>query len=74
MLLGIAAAAQLTPYPDWGTADLLEGTNTPPTGPGHGMQGIFIGGSVSLFVIFQVGAVDAFGAQLIELIQSIEFK
>lgn len=32
------------------------------------MQGTFIGGSAGLFVIVQVGAVDAFGAQLIEFI------
>ncbi|WP_410171407.1 hypothetical protein [Aeromonas hydrophila] len=74
MLLGVADAAQLAPYPDRGSADLLEGANAPPTGPGHGMQGTLIGGGAGLFVIVQVGAVDAFGTQLIELMQLIEIK
>ena len=51
MLLGVADAAQLAPYPDRGAADLLEGANASPTGPGHGMQCAFIGGGASLFVI-----------------------
>ncbi|ELM3720597.1 hypothetical protein RYR53_003686 [Aeromonas hydrophila] len=62
MFLGIADAAQRAPYPDRGAADLLEGANAPPTGPGDGMQGTFIGSGASLFVIVQVGTVDAFGA------------
>ena len=33
ILLGVADAAQFTPYPDWSTSDLLEGANAPPTGP-----------------------------------------
>ncbi|EGX6957659.1 hypothetical protein G9455_10500 [Aeromonas hydrophila] len=53
--------------PDRCAADLLEGANAPPTGPGHGMQGALIGGSTDLFVIIQVGAVDAFGTQLIDV-------
>ncbi len=74
MLLGVADAAQLAPSPDRSAADLQEGANAPPTGPGHGMQGALIGGSASLFVIVLVSAVDAFGTQLIELMQSIEMK
>ncbi len=31
------------------------------------MQGTLIGGGVGLFVIVQVGAVDAFGTQLIDI-------
>lgn len=31
------------------------------------MQGALIGGSTDLFVIIQVGAVDAFGTQLIDV-------
>lgn len=74
MLLGVADAAQLAPYPDRCAPYLLEGADAPPTGPGHGMQGALIGGSAGLFVIVQVGAVDAFGTELIELMQGIEFK
>ncbi|HDZ8894898.1 TPA: hypothetical protein RUX41_001225 [Aeromonas dhakensis] len=51
MLLGVADSEQLAPYPDRCASDLLEGANAPPTGPGDGMQGAFIGGSASLFVI-----------------------
>lgn len=67
MLLGVADAAQLAPYPDRGAPDLLEGANAPPTGPGHGVQGTLIGGSAGLFVVVQVGAVDAFGTQLMDV-------
>jgi len=80
MLLGVADAAQLAPYPDRGAADLLEGANSPPTGPGHGMQGALIGGGASLFVIVQVGAVDVLGnifgdiARSIPLGRSISFQ
>lgn len=74
MLLGIADAAQLAPYPDRCAPYLLEGADAPPTGPGHGMQGALIGGGAGLFVIVQVGAVDVFGTQLIELMQIIEIK
>ncbi|MBL0670236.1 hypothetical protein JD504_05640 [Aeromonas hydrophila] len=38
------------------------------------MLGALIGGSTDLFVIVQVGAVDAFGTELIEITQDIEFK
>lgn len=61
MLLGIADAAQLAPYPDRGTSDLLEGANAPPTGLGDGVQGALIGGGTGLLVIVQVGAVDVLG-------------
>lgn len=74
MLLGVADTAQLAPYPDRGAPDLLEGANAPPTVPGHGMQGALIGGGASLFVIVQVGAVDAFGIQLIELIKLLNLN
>ncbi len=74
ILLGVADAAQFAPYPNRGATDLLEGANAPPTGPGDGMLGALIGGSTDLFVIVQVGAVDAFGTELIEITQDIEFK
>lgn len=61
MLLGVADAAQLAPYPDRGASDLLEGANAPPTGPGHCMQCALICGGASLFVIVQVGAVNVLG-------------
>lgn len=67
ILLGVADTAQLAPYPDRGATYLLEGTNTSPTGLGHGMQGALIGGGASFFVIVQVGAVDVLGTQLIDI-------
>lgn len=74
ILLGVADAAQLAPYPDRGAADLLEGANAPPTGLGDGMLGSFICGGASFFVIVQVSAIDVLGNVFSDIACGITFS
>ncbi|MNT03783.1 hypothetical protein D3C72_1383340 [compost metagenome] len=61
MLLGVADAAQFAPDPDRGAANLLEGANPPPTGPGTGVLSPLIRGGVGLLITIHMLTVDVLG-------------
>ncbi|MNE26623.1 hypothetical protein D3C80_1199960 [compost metagenome] len=61
MFLGVADAAQFAPYADRGAADLLEGADPPPTGPGASMLGTLISRCVRLLITVNMFTVDVLG-------------